>query len=150
MSDEVSMEQEPAEVPQVPVVLVVEDDVLTRKAVARRLQADGYEIIAVPSAADALIAAQRMPFQVLVLDLNLVGDDDPFGGLHEGFAMLDWLKLQIGDTSTFRIVIHTSQGGPKILAKAEASGVFAFCTKRRDLSALAQCVAEAVDSLRAA
>lgn len=145
MSDTIEIQDEPV----IPLILVVEDDALTRRAVSRRLQAEGYEIVAVPSAADALIAAQRMSFHVLVLDLNLVGDDDPFGGLHEGFAVIDWLKLQLGDIN-FRIVIHSSQASPKLFAKAEAAGVFAYCTKKRDLSNLARCVTEAVDSLRAA
>ena len=144
MSDENEIQDDQ---PTVPVVLVVEDDPLTRRAVSRRLLAEGYEIIAVPSAADALIAAQRMPFHVLVLDLNLVGDDDPFGGLHEGFAVLDWLKLQLGDIN-FRIVIHSSQSSPKLFAQAETAGVFAYCTKKRDLGNLVQCVTEAVDSMR--
>jgi two-component system response regulator GlrR len=149
MSDESDSTQDENEAVVTPVILVVEDDPLTRKAVSRRLQAEGYEIVAVPSAADALIAAQRLPFHVLVLDLNLVTEDDPFSGIHEGFATLDWLKLQLGDLN-FRVVIHTSQTGPSVLKKAEASGVFAFCTKRRDLNNLVECVAEAVDSLRAA
>ncbi len=131
-----------------PIVLVVEDDAMTRKAVSRRLQAEGYEIIAVPSAGDALIIAQRHPFHVLVLDLHLM-DGDPFSGIHEGFAVLDWLRVQLGDFP-FRVVIYTSQGGPKIMQQAEASGAFAFCTKRRDMSNLVQCVADAVESLRAA
>lgn len=147
MSDEEYEFHEPEEAGAVPVVLVVEDDNLTRRAVSRCLLAQGYEIVAVPSAADALIAAQRMPFHVLVLDLNLVGDDDPFGGLHEGFAVLDWLKLQLGDIN-FRIVIHSSQCSPKLLSQAEAAGVFAYCTKKRDLGNLVKCVTEAVDSLR--
>lgn len=146
MSDEFVFHDSP-EAGVVPVVLVVEDDPLTRRAVSRRLLTEGYEIVAVPSAADALIAAQRMSFHVLVLDLNLVGDDDPFGGLHEGFAVLDWLKLQLGDIN-FRIVIHSSQASPKLFAQAEAAGVFAYCTKKRDLGNLVKCVTEAVDSMR--
>jgi hypothetical protein len=50
----------------------------------------------------------------------------------------------------FRIVIHTSQRAQHIIDRAEASGVFAFCVKKRDMSSLLQCVAEAVQSLRAA
>lgn len=150
MSDDNAFQEAPSEEAGVtPVILVVEDDALTRRAVSRRLLTEGYEIIAVPSAADALIAAQRTTFHVLVLDLNLVGDDDPFGGLHEGFAVLDWLKLQLGDIN-FRIVIHSSQAGPNLFSRAEASGVFAYCVKKRDLSNLVQCVNDAVESLRAA
>lgn len=131
-----------------PVVMVVEDDTLIRKTVGRRLQAAGYEVVLAPTAADALIIAQRMEFQVLVLDLNLV-DVDPFGGIHEGFAVLDWLERQLGEIK-FRVVIYTSQSGQHLLAKAEAHRVFAFCTKRRDMSNLLQCVDEAVRSLKAA
>jgi CheY-like chemotaxis protein len=116
--------------------------------VGRRLQAEGYEVILVENAGDALIIAQRERFHVLVLDLHLVSTD-PFSGIHEGFGALDWLRHQLGDLP-FRTVIHTSQKAPELLEKAEARGVFAFCTKRRDMTNLVQCVAEAVQSLRAA
>ena len=145
MSSDANNEQKPV---KAPTILVVEDDLMTRKAVARKLQAGGYEVIAVPSAADALIVAQRLAFQVLVLDLHLVADD-PFAGIHEGFAVLDWLRRQLGDLE-FRIVIHTSQSGPSMIKKAEENGAFAFCTKQRDLSNLLECVNEAVQSLKAA
>jgi CheY-like chemotaxis protein len=131
-----------------PVVLVVEDEPLVRKAVARKLQAAGYEVVAVPSAADALIVSQRLVFHVLVLDLNLV-DGDPFSGLHEGFAVIDWLRHQLGDLHQFRIVIYTSQAERHIAEKARACGAFAFCPKRRDMDNLLQCVNDAVESLNA-
>lgn len=86
MSDETHNDSiDSTESADAPIILVVEDDELTRKAVSRRLQAEGYEIIAVPNAGDALIIAQRYPFHVLVLDLHLM-DGDPFSGIHEGFA----------------------------------------------------------------
>jgi len=134
--------------PQAPVVMVVEDDALIRKAIGRKLQAAGYEVILVPTAADALIVTQRMEFHVLVLDLSLV-DVDPFAGIHEGFAVLDWLERQMGEFK-FRVVIYTSQGSQHFIEKAEAKGVFAFCIKRRDMSNLVQCVDDAVKSLKAA
>jgi CheY-like chemotaxis protein len=131
-----------------PIVLVVEDEPLTRKAVARKLQAAGYEVVAVPSAADALIVSQRLLFHVLVLDLNLV-DGDPFSGIHEGFAVIDWLRHQMGDLHQFRIVIHTSQAEKRVAERAKASGAFAFCPKRRDMENLIRCVNDAVESLNA-
>lgn len=149
MSEELPIDANDQEPAIAPIVLVVEDDPITRNAVARRLQAAGCEIIAVPSAGDALIVAQRTAFHVLVLDLHLI-DGDPFSGLHEGMAVLDWLRVQIGGVFPFRVVIHTSQNDPKLMAQAEANGAFAYCVKRRDLSNLVQCVAEAVQSLAAA
>lgn len=145
MSSDCNNEHEESSSP--PVVLVVEDDPLTRKAVSRNLQKEGYEVIAVPSAGDALIVAQRTPFHVLVLDLHLVDGGDPFSGIHEGFAVLDWLRLQLGDFQ-FRVIIYTSQTGRQVTGQAEASGAFAFCNKHRDMSNLLHCVKEAVQSLR--
>ena len=131
-----------------PVVLVVEDDPLTRKMIGRRLQGAGYEVILVENAGDALIIAQREEFHVLVLDLHLV-TTDPFGGIHDGFGVMDWLLHQFGELP-FRVVIHTSQKAQHFIEKAESRGVFAFCIKRRDMTNLVQCVAEAVASLKAA
>lgn len=136
------------EVMPAPVVLVVEDDNFTRKAVGKKLHAAGYEVIMVPDAADALIVAQRTKFQVLVLDLHLA-DIDPFNGIHEGFAVLDWLHRQLGDFQ-FKVVIYTSQTDRHLLERAESNGVFAYCVKRRDMSNLVQCVNEAFAAAKAA
>jgi CheY-like chemotaxis protein len=134
------------------IVLVVEDDALVRKAVGRAIQNAGYEVVLVPTAADALIVIQRLRFQVLVLDLHLY-DPDPFNGIHEGFGVLDWLQRQVGGYPIlggypFRVIVHTAQASQHLMRKADAYGVFAFCIKRRDMSNLVQCIAEAVQSLK--
>ena len=131
------------ETPAAPVVLVVEDDAITRKAVGRKLQAAGYEVILLPSASDALVVVQRLTFQVLVLDLQLM-DGDQFGGIHDGLAVIDWLRHQLGDLK-FPIIIHTSQTGERIMQEAAARGAFAFCTKRRDMNNLLVCIREALE-----
>lgn len=128
-----------------PVVLVVEDDPLTRRAVGRKLQAAGLEVILVPTAGDALIVAQRSAFQVLVLDLHLPDNSDPFHGISDGFAVLDWLRRQLGGFN-FRIVVHTSQRSEDILPRAQEHGVFAVCHKQRDLDGLLQFVTQAIHS----
>jgi DNA-binding NarL/FixJ family response regulator len=135
---------DPAPAP-VPVVLVVEDHELTRRAVGRKLQAAGFEVILVPTAADALIVVQRMAIHVMVLDLNLP-DDDAFFTIHDGFAMLDWLRRRVG-AFRFHIVVHTSQRSDNVFHAAHERGVFAVCHKERDLSGLVQCVTQAVNDL---
>jgi len=127
---------------------VVEDDSLTRKAVGRTLQTAGYEVILASSAAEALVVAQSTAFHVLVLDLSLV-DLESFTAMNDGFAVLDWLRRQLGDLR-FRIVIHSVATGQQVLDKAEKYGAFAFCHKRRDMTNLLQCVHDAVLSLQAA
>ena len=145
MSSECSNEFEEEQSSAAPVVLVVEDEPLTRRAVYRSLQLAGYEVIAVPSAGDALIVAQQTGFHVLVLDLHLVEGSDPFSGIHDGFAVLDWLRHQLGEFQ-FRVIIYTSQTGQQVREKAEASGAFAFCDKRSDMSNLLKSVNEAIQS----
>jgi CheY-like chemotaxis protein len=129
------------------VVLVVEDDDWTRKAVGRKLQAAGLEVILVATAGDALIVAQRSAFQVLVLDLHLPDNSDPFHGISDGFAVLDWLRRQLGGGFNFRIVVHTSQRSEHVLQRAQEHGVFAVCHKQRDLDCLLQFVMQAIRSL---
>jgi CheY-like chemotaxis protein len=146
MNSETNSSQPEARV--APVVLVVEDDLITRKAVGRNLQAAGYEVILASSAAEALSVVQHTPIHVLVLDLHLV-DTDSFNALNDGFAVLDWLRRQSGGLP-FRVVIYTSQPGQHLLEKAEQRGVFAFCHKQRDMTNLLQCVRDAVLSLQVA
>jgi CheY-like chemotaxis protein len=133
--------------PQAPIVLVVEEDLITRKVIGQHLQAAGYDAILVSSAADALVVAQRTAFHVLVLDLNLL-DPDPFNGMIDGFAVLDWLRRQLKEFH-FRTVIHSWETGQHVLEKAEKHGAFAFCYKRGDMTHLLQCVHDAVLSLKA-
>lgn len=146
MSDAANRPQ--AQAPAAPIVVVVEDDPITRKAVGRKLQAAGYQVILVPSASDALKVARETAFHVLVLDLHLV-EVGMFDSIRDGLAVLDWLRRQIPELP-FRIVIYTSETGQHLLERAEKAGVFAFCHKRRDMSNLLQCVHEAVLSLRKA
>jgi len=132
-----------------PVVLVVEDDTWTREAVGGRLQAAGFEVLLVPSAADALIVAQRSTFDVLVLDLNLPDGSNTLHNISDGFSMLDWLRRQLVDFR-FKIVVHTSERSPHILAKATEYDVFAVCYKQPELDGLVQCVTRAVNSIKVA
>src|SRR5262245_57652765 len=131
-----------------PVVLVVEDDSLTRKAIGRTLQGAGYDVILTSSAAQALSVAQTTAFHVLVLDLSLI-DLESFNAMNDGFAVLDWLRRQLGDLR-FRIVIYSVATGQPVLDKAREYGAFAFCHKQRDMTNLLQCVHDAVLSLEAA
>jgi DNA-binding NarL/FixJ family response regulator len=63
--------------------------------------------------------------------------------------MLDWLRRQLG-ALRFSVVVHTSQRTPDILQKAQEHGVFAVCHKQRDLTKLAQCVSQAIESNKVA
>lgn len=57
------------------VVLVVEDDALARKAMGKQLEAEGYAVLAVPGAEEALLELRQTVPAVVVSDVKLKGLD---------------------------------------------------------------------------
>jgi two-component system response regulator GlrR len=54
---------------------VVDDDQLLRETVSWMLEGEGYAIVGLPSAEDALVQLQRERFDVLLADIRLPGMD---------------------------------------------------------------------------
>jgi len=71
--------------PRLGVVLVVEDDRAVRRMLERTLAAAGFAVLAVGDGAAALVAIEREPPDIAVLDLGLPGLD--------GLATLRRLRL---------------------------------------------------------
>lgn len=81
-------------------ILVVEDEVIFAKAVARRLSRDGYECDAVASLADAETAIRRAPPDLLLLDMRL-----PDGS---GLDFLERLRDEFG--LAVPVIVMTAYG----------------------------------------
>lgn len=81
-------------------VLVVEDEVIFAKAVARRLSRDGYACDAVASLADAATAIRQAPPDLLLLDMRL-----PDGS---GLDFLERLRSEF--SSTAPVIVMTAYG----------------------------------------
>lgn len=56
-------------------VLVVDDDASVRRMLERSLRAEGFDVEAVADGGSALVAAERSPAAVIVLDIGLPGLD---------------------------------------------------------------------------
>lgn len=56
-------------------ILVVEDQAEARKPLMKLLRLEGYDVAGVANADDALIAARRQKFDLVLLDLMLPGTD---------------------------------------------------------------------------
>ncbi len=56
-----------------PTLLVVEDDVITRFAVADELRAAGYRVLEASSAEEAIAVLERLPVHLLFIDLHMPG-----------------------------------------------------------------------------
>ena len=61
----------------VPSVLVVDDDLVTRRVLELRLQSAGYQVVAVPLAEEALQRLSARDFDVIMLDLLLPDMNGP-------------------------------------------------------------------------
>jgi CheY-like chemotaxis protein len=57
-------------------VLVVEDDVLTRCAIADELRSDGYRVLEASSVADAVAILGTVPVHLIFVDLHVPGPRD--------------------------------------------------------------------------
>jgi DNA-binding NtrC family response regulator len=77
--------------PVVPVVLVVEDDVLLRLATARNLRDAGFEVIEAANSAEALRILDHIAVDVLFSDIDMPGNLD-------GLALAQWVHRTRSDT----------------------------------------------------
>jgi CheY-like chemotaxis protein len=144
MPGELGGAMSPAEIPVAegqgvmgPTVLIVEDEVLSRLAMAEYLRQCGFQVIE---------AASGLEAQQLVLgglEVNLVFSDITMPGGVDGIDLALWLMVRSESTK----VILTS-GLPDALAKAEraCNGVMAFVPKPYDYAAVAKRIREALQA----
>jgi CheY-like chemotaxis protein len=120
-----------------PTVLVVEDEVLSRLAMAEHLRACGFQVI---EAANA-IEAQQLVLAGLTVDL--VFSDITMPGGVDGIDLALWLMVHCEATK----VILTS-GLPDALAKAQSAcnQVIAFVPKPYDQAAVAARIRELLEA----
>jgi CheY-like chemotaxis protein len=111
-------------------ILVVEDDEVTRAALECRLQAEGYEVVGAADATQAIKAAQQRRPDLMILDLTLLGDD-PFSSLNDGFAALQWLRIRVPNAD-FPVIVHTGDPSPNVDRRAKSSDTSFVFRKGQD------------------
>ncbi len=65
-------------------ILVVEDDIVTRRLLKKILEDRGYEVIVTEDGVDALMALGKMTFDLILCDINMPNMD--------GFTLLEFLN----------------------------------------------------------
>jgi len=100
-----------ASVNQAPTLLIVDDDADIQRIVLLRLQQDGYRVVQARNGAEALIAAQKQAFDMIILDLLLPDID--------GFALAEQLRSTPATTS-IPIVVLTGDDAALVRAQAMA------------------------------
>ncbi|HZL36999.1 MAG TPA: sigma-54 dependent transcriptional regulator [Tepidisphaeraceae bacterium] len=75
-------------------VLVVDDELNIRKAVAACLEADGHRVVSVGTSADAIAAAERRSFDLAFIDL-LLGAESALDLIPRLLAIAPWMKIVV-------------------------------------------------------
>jgi CheY-like chemotaxis protein len=102
-------------------ILVVEDDEIQAKIVARYLEKDGHQLRLAHDGEAALAMLQDGPLpQLVLLDVELPGID--------GFAVLEQLRAA-PETQNIRVIMLTGQADRADLAKGVVLGANGYITK---------------------
>ncbi len=99
-------------------ILVVDDDPGLLRLITIRLRSEGYEVEAVPSAAQALLSAARFRPDLVVTDLRMDKMD--------GMGLLKELQAR---WPSLKVIILTAHGTIPDAVRATQGGAFGFLTK---------------------
>jgi diguanylate cyclase (GGDEF)-like protein len=105
---------------QVPTLLIVDDDADIQRILALRLQQDGYRVAQALTGAAALLAAQKQPFDLIILDLLLPDID--------GFAVLAALRARSATAMT-PILLLSARDSPQQKVHGLQLGADDYITK---------------------
>ncbi|HTR35789.1 MAG TPA: sigma-54 dependent transcriptional regulator [Bryobacteraceae bacterium] len=99
-------------------ILIVEDDESLRRVTHVQLQRSGYDTVAVSDVLEALEVMNRLPFDLVITDLNLPG---PTG--------LDLLKKARAAFPEIMVVLVTAYGTVETAVEAMKTGAYDYLTK---------------------
>ena len=101
-------------------LLLAEDDEFSRDMLVRRLERQGFEMVAAADGREALLAAREHRPDLILLDLDMP--------VMDGRSAMRALR---SDPKTFRIpiIVLTAHADPEDVAEARLSGCCAYETK---------------------
>ena len=102
-------------------ILIVDDDKNILKVIKMRLEAEGYEVVAVMAADEALKIASEEVFDMALVDLKLAGAD--------GIELMEALHKV---SPTLPIIILTAHGSINSAVDAMKKGAYSYITKPFD------------------
>lgn len=105
---------------QVPTLLIVDDDADIQRILMLRLQQDGYRVARALTGAEALLATQKQPFDLIILDLLLPDID--------GFAVLAALRERSATAMT-PILLLSARDSPQQKVRGLQLGADDYITK---------------------
>ncbi len=116
-------------------VMLVDDERTLLDSLQRRLQYRGFDVIAVTSGEDALLAAREHPVDVAVIDVKMPGMD--------GKEVMQRLKSEHPDLGVIMVTGH----GSFSFKEEEVSGMIHAClAKPCDIATLQEAILKAAPS----
>jgi DNA-binding NtrC family response regulator len=118
-------------------ILVVDDEVNIREALAALLNDDGYEVQTASSAEEGLKTLREEPFDIVISDLRMAG--------RSGLDLLRWLR----DTSPeIEMIILTAYGTVEGAVEAMKLGAYDYVSKPVDRRRLSLLIEKALEKQR--
>ncbi len=118
-------------------ILVVDDDNLTLDATARLLEQEGYSVLALDSAADAIAFVRENPVDAVLTDINM-----------PGLSGIDLLEQVHGREPDIPVVLMTAYADLEMAVDAIKKGAFDFLIKPYRPLQLFHSIGKAVDYRR--
>ncbi len=101
-------------------VLIVEDDAFIRDIATIKFSEHAYDVVASDSSESALLAFDKRPFDVVLLDLDLPG--------MSGYELVSFIKAH-RNGSAAKIVIFSNNDDDTLKQKIGESGIIGFFAK---------------------
>ncbi len=111
--------------PRPPAVLIVDDNVRLARTIAAYMEMQGFRAHPAHSAEEALLAAQQVRFDLVLLDINMPGMDG-----------LEVCRRLIATAPGMRVLMVTGRDSPEDPLRAAAVGARALITKPISLASL--------------
>jgi CheY-like chemotaxis protein len=122
-----------------PRVLIVEDDAMMADTIASMVELFGYETVIFNDPKGAIDAARREHPDVVLLDLNLPGEQS-------GIEICKQIKAD-GEVQKTPVIIVSADSQPETIEKAKAAGAARYLVKPVGLDDLELAIAETLREL---
>jgi len=128
-------------------ILIADGNTRDRQMLAKRLVAEGYEVIQAEDGAAAVTTVHSHKPDLVLLSTSFPPDVVYGGGAFEtGFLVIDWLK-RMQEAESVRIILITDQDAAKLHDKARATGALGLFQKPVDEEALLSAVQRILGSV---
>jgi DNA-binding NtrC family response regulator len=99
-------------------ILVVDDDAIVTVSCRRILETEGFEVVCVPSADEALLTLRRQDFDLMLVDVKMPK--------HDGLFLMREMKKDLHQIPT---IVMSGYPTPETIADAMKSGATQFIPK---------------------